>query len=150
MSRPIDEEPFEDLLDAALRGESPVAPADLGEAGDPARRRQLALVARVQEVAEARTDAIFLQSVVENLPDMVFVKDAKELRFLRFNAAGEALLGIPRAAMIGKNDFDFFPPHEARFFVEKDREVLAGGDVVDIPEEPIETPRGYWIVKRIE
>ena len=35
----------------------------------------------------------FLDSIVENLPDMVFVKDARDLRFVRFNRAGEQLLG---------------------------------------------------------
>ena len=37
---------------------------------------------------------IFLDSIVENLPNMVFVKDAAELRFVRFNRAGEDLLGF--------------------------------------------------------
>src|SRR5204862_282134 len=35
----------------------------------------------------------FLDSVIENIPNMIFVKDAKDLRFVRFNAAGEELLG---------------------------------------------------------
>jgi PAS domain S-box-containing protein len=83
----------------------------------------------------------FLDSVIENLPDMVFVKDARELRFVRMNRAGEELLGYPREALIGKNDYDFFPPEQATFFTAKDREVLQGGRVVDIPEEPIDTSR---------
>src|SRR5258708_33809331 len=41
--------------------------------------------------------------------------------------------------MLGKNDYDFFPRDEAEFFISKDREVLASGRVVDIPEEPIHT-----------
>ncbi|MGH7233468.1 MAG: PAS domain-containing sensor histidine kinase [Nitrospiraceae bacterium] len=92
---------------------------------------------RVEE--EARRSHAFLTSIVDNIPNMIFVKDAQELRFLRFNKAGEELLGWPREVMIGKNDYDFFPPAEADTFTAKDREALEGGCVVDIPEEPIQT-----------
>lgn len=81
----------------------------------------------------------FLNSVIENIPLMLIVKDAKELRFVRFNKAGEQLLGYSRDELIGKNDHDFFPAKEADFFTAKDRQVLTGRQVVDIPEEPIQT-----------
>ncbi len=89
--------------------------------------------------APAPDDALLLQSIVENLPDMVFVKDAAELRFVRFNRAGERLLGFAQGDLLGRNDYDFFPREEADFFTGKDREVLRGSEVVDIPEEPIHT-----------
>lgn len=81
----------------------------------------------------------FLSSLVENLPDMVFVKDAQQLRFIRLNRAAESILGIPREELIGKCDYDFFPKEEADFFTAKDRAVLAGGTLLDIPVEPIHT-----------
>ncbi len=81
----------------------------------------------------------FLESIIENIPDMIFLKDARELRFVRFNRAGEELLGYSREDLLGKNDYDFFPKAEADFFTEKDREVLEGRKLVDIPEEPIHT-----------
>ena len=81
----------------------------------------------------------FLDSVIEQLPHMIFIKDARDLRFVRLNRAGEELLGYPRDELIGRNDFDFFPDAEARSFVEKDRQVLARGTVFDIPEEIIHT-----------
>jgi PAS domain S-box-containing protein len=83
--------------------------------------------------------ARFLDSVLENLPNMVFVKEAEELRFVRFNQAGVDLLGIPREELIGKNDHDLFSEQEASHFTGHDREVLASGGIIDIPEEPIET-----------
>src|SRR5581483_4427934 len=75
----------------------------------------------------------FLDSIVENVPIMLFVKDADSLRFELFNKAGEELLGYRRADLIGKNDYDFFPKSEADFFIAKDREVLAGKKLVEIP-----------------
>ena len=81
----------------------------------------------------------FLNSLIENIPNMIFVKDAKELKFVRFNKAGEDLLGYSRQELIGKSDSDFFPKSEADFFIASDREVLLSGKMRDIPEEPILT-----------
>ncbi len=99
--------------------------------------------------AEGGRAMSFVDSIIENLPAMVFVKRAEDLRFVRFNRAGEELLGLPRAELLGRNDYDFFPREQADFFVEKDRKVLAQGHVEDIPAEPIETPRGTrWLHTR--
>jgi len=81
----------------------------------------------------------FLNSIVENIPNMIFVKDGKDLRFVRFNKAGKELLGYSSEELIGKNDYDFFPKDEADFFTSKDRVVLETGTLIDIPEELIQT-----------
>lgn len=88
----------------------------------------------------------FLDSIIENIPTMLFVKDAAQLRFERLNKAGEELLGCSRADLAGKNDHDFFPEAEADFFTRKDREVLAGKKLVDIPEEEIMTRQGKKVL----
>ncbi|MBI3569832.1 MAG: PAS domain S-box protein [Gammaproteobacteria bacterium] len=97
---------------------------------------------RHQAETKLRESEQDLGAIVENLPLMVFAKDAQRLRFVRFNRAGEDLLGIPRADLLGKTDRDFFPPAQAEFFIAKDRETLERGETVDIPEEPIDTPLG--------
>lgn len=84
----------------------------------------------------------FLDSVLDNLPDMIFVKDAHDLRFVRLNRAAEKYFGKPVKEIIGKNDFDFFPQEEAEFFTRKDRETLSNRVLVDIPVEKIQTPVG--------
>ncbi|HLO49430.1 MAG TPA: PAS domain S-box protein [Kamptonema sp.] len=81
----------------------------------------------------------FLNLIIENIPNMLFVKDAENLQFLRFNKAGEELLGYPKEVLLGKSDYDFFPPEEADFFIAKDRETLTNGKVLDIPEEQVQT-----------
>ncbi len=104
------------------------------------RQATMNLEAAVEErTAELSQSRAFLDSLIENLPNMVFVKDAKELKFIRFNKAGEDLLGYKRADLIGKNDFDFFPKDQAEFFTSKDRAVLDGHEIVDIAEEKIAT-----------
>jgi two-component system cell cycle sensor histidine kinase/response regulator CckA len=104
---------------------------------------ELRVQERTKELSLA-TDALqeseeFLNGIVENIPDMIFVKDAEKLQFVRFNKAGEELLGYTREELIGKNDYDFFPSNEADFFTAKDREVLHEKQQIDIPEETIQT-----------
>jgi PAS domain S-box-containing protein len=97
---------------------------------------------RKQAQEALRESNEFLDSIVENIPDMLFVKDAQDLCFVRLNKAEETLLGYPREEMIGKNDYDLFPKDEADFFTTKDREVLETGTVLDIPEEVVQTGQG--------
>jgi PAS domain S-box-containing protein len=97
------------------------------------------ITTRKQSEEELRKVTAFLDSVVENIPDMIFVKDARDLRFVRFNRAGEELLGYGRDELMGKNDYDFFPKEQAAFFTQKDRDVLRKGKTVEIPKEPIQT-----------
>lgn len=88
----------------------------------------------------------FLDTILENIPNMVFVKDARDLKFIRFNKAGEDLLGYSRNDLIGKNDYDFFPKEQADFFTSKDREVINKGVLCDIQEELIQTKNGERIL----
>jgi two-component system, cell cycle sensor histidine kinase and response regulator CckA len=102
-----------------------------------------------REKREHRELGSFLDTVIEHLPAMVFVKDAEDLRFVKLNKAAEDLLGISRDAMIGKSDYDFFPPTQAAFFQAADRETLSSERVTDITEEPIQTPSGQrWLHTR--
>jgi PAS domain S-box-containing protein len=89
-----------------------------------------------QELRDANAS---LDAIIENIPLMLFIKESQSLRFVRFNRAGEDLLGWPRQKVIGKTDYDLWPRAQAEFFIEKDRETLNGGKVVDIAEEPVET-----------
>lgn len=81
----------------------------------------------------------FLNSLVDNIPNMIFVKDAETLRFIMFNKAGEQILGYSRDEMLGKSDYDLFPLEEAEFFTANDREVLTKKTLIDISEETIRT-----------
>jgi PAS domain S-box-containing protein len=95
---------------------------------------------------ELRTSSRLLDSIIENIPNMIFLKRAADLRFVLFNRAGEQLLGFNRRDLLGKNDYDFFPREQADFFTAKDREVLETDAVVDIPEETIDTSGGKRIL----
>jgi PAS domain S-box-containing protein len=110
---------------------------------DGKTERLLSVARDITEIKYAESNLLasnrFLDSLIENLPLMVFVKDAAHLRFVRLNRAGETLLGISRNEMIGKSDRDFFPPDEAEHFMALDHEAIAAGKMVDIAEESIHT-----------
>src|SRR5512143_1831207 len=65
-----------------------------------------------------------LTTVVENIPAVVFAKDAHSGRFILLNRAGEELLGVPRTAIIGKTDHEFFAKEEADRFIARDQRAL--------------------------
>jgi PAS domain-containing protein len=75
------------------------------------------------EIAERHETKDFLASLVENVPLMIFVKEARELRFIKLNRAGEELLGYTEKELLGKNDYDFFTEEEADWFIKADRRV---------------------------
>ena len=91
---------------------------------------------QAKELAESEK---FLSNIVENIPDMIFVKDAKELRFVRFNKAGEDLIGYSRNDLYGRTVEDLFSETEADYFTRMDARTLQSGKLEDIPEENIQT-----------
>jgi hypothetical protein len=108
---------------------------------EPARAVVAHLDITDQKQAEQRLreNEVFTNSILENLPNMVFVKNAENLQFVRINKAGENLLGYKRQDLLGKDDFDFFPKDEADFFHNNDQMVLSNGTLLDIPEEFVHT-----------
>jgi len=82
---------------------------------------------------------ILKNSIVDNLPNMLFVKDVNDHRYVEWNKAAEELTGLLKEEMVGNNDFDFWPEEQAQFFIDKDNEVIQSKKLFDIPQEPITT-----------
>ncbi len=76
----------------------------------------------------------FLAEVVRHIDFPTFVKD-RAFRWVWVNDAFCALVGHPAEVLLGRTDHDFFPPEQAAFFQEKDREVFARGETVTVDEE---------------
>lgn len=85
----------------------------------------------------------FLASVVTHVPDVMFVKDARSLRYVRCNHAMEELLGRPANEIVDRSDDDLFPPAHAHALVARDRAALRSTEV-DIREETMWTARNGW------
>ncbi len=83
----------------------------------------------------------FLNTIVENVPATLVVKDARESRYVLVNRAGEEFFGMSRDEMIGKTAEEVFAKDEAEAIVARDNEVLRTGEPMFIEEHPVETPR---------
>ena len=126
-----------------FRGQLETSTGRDGKDGPPVFRIMVSdITERMRAEEELKESKALIDTVVDNIPLMIFLKEATDLRFVLFNRAGEELLGYDRKELLGKNDLDFFPPGQAAHFMAKDREVLDGeSGVLDIPEEPITTAR---------
>jgi PAS domain S-box-containing protein len=90
---------------------------------------------------EIRRSQRFLQSVFDNIPDMIFVKDPRTFQYLRANKAAEALIGYSNKEIAGKDDYDIHPAPIAESFRAKDREALARKNTVEIMHQHLLTRR---------
>lgn len=91
-----------------------------------------------------------LDSIVEHVPAMIFLKRADDLRFELVNDAAERILGYTRKELLGKNDYDYFPAEQADFFTSNDRTVLNTRTIQEIPEELVTAGDGRekWLHTR--
>jgi two-component system, sensor histidine kinase and response regulator len=90
---------------------------------------------------ETRRTQALLNSIIQNLPTSVFLKDAEELKYVLWNRASEELYGYSREELIGKTADDFFSKEQADRFNEQDREALASGKLLCVPEQTVDTRR---------
>ncbi len=89
---------------------------------------------RVEE--QVRLSEALYHSLVENLPQNIFRKDLNE-RFTFANQRFCQTLGKPLEEIIGKTDFDFFPPELAAKYQQDDRRVIESGQPFETVEEHV-------------
>ena len=93
-----------------------------------------------------REHQIELDTIIDNLPLMLFMQDARDLRLIRINKAGIELIGQSPVQLLGKSDFDLFKEEQASRFTAVDHKVLRDPGLVDISEAMINTSRGQRTV----
>ncbi len=83
------------------------------------QRLTVRVTAQAQDLSEPEHHLVevhkkerFLQSILDDLPAIVFVKDC-DFRFTLVNTAWERFTGVPRDQAIGKTAHDLFPPDVA-------------------------------------
>ncbi|HKX60931.1 MAG TPA: PAS domain-containing protein [Verrucomicrobiae bacterium] len=86
------------------------------------------------------TSEAFYHSLVEHLPQNIFRKDLEE-RFTFANQRFCQLLGKPLEEIIGRTDFDFYPPSLAAKYQQDDQYVISTGKPFEVTEENI-APNG--------
>ena len=83
----------------------------------------------------------FLVTVVENIPEGIVVKDARNLRYVFVNKAAEQMIGMSRAEIMGKTARELFPVAAAELIERRDRELLDRKQqteaIVDTVDNPV-------------
>ena len=99
--------------------------------------RNITLRKRAEE--ETRSTKALLNSIIQNLPTPVFLKDAEELKYILWNGASEDLYGYAGEEVTGRTAYDFFPKEQANRFNEQDRAALTSGRLLCVSEQFVDT-----------
>ncbi|HIJ53259.1 MAG TPA: PAS domain S-box protein [Planctomycetes bacterium] len=83
-----------------------------------------------------------LRTLIDNMPDNIYVKDTKS-RFIVANMAVARLMGATTPnELLGKTDFEFYPQELAAKYYADDQNVIKMGQLLVGQEEPTVDPEG--------
>jgi PAS domain S-box-containing protein len=89
-------------------------------------------------------DRNLLRTLIDNLPDCIYVKDA-QCRFLAANLAAARLMGAANPNdLLGKTDADFYPPEQAAEYRADEEDLLRTGRPLVNKNEPRSGANGDW------
>jgi len=95
------------------------------------RRIEQVLAERTAELLKER---LLLRTLIDNLPDAIYAKDNAGRKTMA-NPADLINLGCKtEAEALGKSDYDFFPPDQAKKFSDDDQKVIHGEPVINREE----------------
>ncbi len=125
--------------------------ADLSKKGSTAKRNKPILQSegakRKQAEAVLEEERNLLYTLMGNLPDAIYFKDA-ESRFIRINQAQARRFSLTDPAQaVGKTDFDFFAEEHARPAYEDEQAIIRSGQPLVGKEEKETWPDGRagWV-----
>ena len=98
------------------------------------------LTERKQVEDEVRRTQKFLDTIIDNVPTNIVVKELPSFRYLLVNRAGEKQFDLPREKMIGKTAAEIFPKETADLINARDLELLESGREHFTDEHVIITP----------
>lgn len=110
-----------------------------------------ALESQQQAISDSEADLAlersFLKSLIQNIPDLVWLKDTQGV-YLLCNPRFERFFGKLEAEIVGKTDYDFMDREKAEFFRAHDRAALAAGVPLTNEEEVTFAADGHkeWLL----
>ena len=117
-----------------------------------ARRRETAqrlalLTLRQQQLDAIQTSERKFRTLIDNLPDIAWHKDAEGL-YVSCNRRYAEALHLAVEAIIGHRDEDFFPPELAAKYQADDRLVIESGQELSTEEHLLQNGKSIWLHTR--
>ncbi len=85
-------------------------------------KEQIAERRQAEEALAQERD--LLHTLMDNMPDFIFFKDAQS-RFIRTNRAHAQIMGLTDPQeVVGKTDFDLFPQEDAQRFYDEEQQIM--------------------------
>ena len=107
-------------------------------------RAERAEAERARAEKALRDSEILTRSIVEHLPQRIFVKD-RNSRYVFCNSSYAQDLGMELEQIVGKDDFAFFPPELAEAYRADDRTVMTEGTIKVLDERYKRAGEEQWI-----
>jgi PAS domain S-box-containing protein len=82
----------------------------------------------------------FLATVVENIPEGIVVKDARNLRYVFVNKAAEEMIGMSRMEIMGKTARELFSVETAELIERRDRQLMERKQQVEAIVDTVDNP----------
>ncbi|HLA21785.1 MAG TPA: EAL domain-containing protein [Pseudolabrys sp.] len=89
---------------------------------------------------ELESTRSFLDTIIENVPSPIIVKDFRTLKYLLINRAAEKFLGISRESILGKTALEVMPKSLTQTIEEQDQKLLDMREAAYFEEHAVVTP----------
>ncbi len=100
-------------------------------------RAELRVIDKFRQLKQNRT---FLNTILDNVPSAIFVRQLPERHFVLVNREAEKLLGFDRDYLVGRKVSDVFPVESAKTIEEHDDVQLSSDEATAFPEVVVPTP----------
>ena len=120
-----------------------------GEENGPSVLRAIRYAVERKRFRKAlRDERDFLRSVIDSLPDHIYVKD-RDGRFIRVNSSASVFFGFGAPEeLLGKTDFDLFSRELAQQFSDEERRIMESAQAVVNREANVGGSNGlqHWVL----
>jgi len=82
----------------------------------------------------------FLVTIIENIPEGIIAKDARNLRYVFVNRAAERMIGMSRAEIVGKTARELFAGEAADLIERRDRQLLEQEQQLEAIIDTVDNP----------
>ena len=91
---------------------------------------------------ESESSRKLLDLVVENVPTAIFLREARDKRYVLVNRAAETIWEVSRDELLGKTAAEIFPAEYAKKISDRDDELLASHTGLFFSEHELQTHKG--------